>query len=260
MPRNGMKITNMLRRAAITTLLIVVASASVHAEDIFADLTYYVRAGYSLGGTTPVGMPATIRKLSKFSPTTNIEIALDAYKPLKNKWGLMGGFHLENKGMDIDAEVKNYHMAMRQSDETLEGVFTGQVVTKVKQWMLTLMLEATYDVSSKVRLKLGPYLSYLGSNDFSGYAYDGYLRVDNPTGNKVELGTDEASWGTYDFTDEMRKAQFGFEGGVDWYFDKRFGAYFDLSWGVTGIFKKDFKTIEQTLYPIYGTVGLTYLL
>ena len=34
----------------------------------------------------------------------------------------------------------------------------------------------------------------------------------------------------------------------------------DLSWGLTGIFKKDFDTIEQTMFPIYGTIGVIYQL
>ena len=30
--------------------------------------------------------------------------------------------------------------------------------------------------------------------------------------------------------------------------------------GHNGIFKKDFETIEQTMYPIYGSGGITYQL
>ena len=41
---------------------------------------------------------------------------------------------------------------------------------------------------------------------------------------------------------------------------QRLGLSFDLSWGLTGIHKSDFKTVEQTLYPIYGTIALTYRL
>jgi hypothetical protein len=34
----------------------------------------------------------------------------------------------------------------------------------------------------------------------------------------------------------------------------------DLNWGLTGIFPSDFKTVEQTLYPVYGTIGVFYRL
>ncbi len=246
-------------KKTITTILLAAAAAlPTQAVGIFDNLTYYARAGFSIGGTAPVGMPASIRGLDRYTVQPNVTLALDAYKPLGNGWGIMAGFHLENKDMETDARVKNYSMEIRQGSQSLAGRFTGNVITQVDEWMVTLPLMATYDVSPKVRLKAGPYLSYVLSNSFSGYAYGGYLRVGDPTGNKVEVGTDKASQGTYDFSDDLRHFQFGFDFGADWYFSRRWGAYADIAWGVTGIFEGDFKTIEQTLYPIYGTIGLTY--
>lgn len=250
----------MTRKTIIIALFASLFAITTKAGSIFDNLTYYGRLGYSIGGTAPLGMPETIRSLSKYTLKDNVNIGLDAYKPLQNGWGLQAGFHFENKGMETDARVKNYSMEMRQGSETLKGRFTGNVVTNVTQWMLTLPLQLSYDVSSKVRVKLGSYFSYLMSKSFDGYAYDGYLREGDPTGAKVEMGTDEASRGDYDFSDDMRKWQFGVVAGADWFFYKRFGAFADLSWGFTGVFKKDFKTIEQTMYPIYGTIGITYRL
>ncbi|MBS1443374.1 MAG: PorT family protein, partial [Prevotella sp.] len=31
-------------------------------------------------------------------------------------------------------------------------------------------------------------------------------------------------------------------------------------WGLSEVFKKDFHVIEQSMYPIYGTIGLSYQL
>ena len=249
----------MNKKILTLVMLVLCCLQTVLAGDIFGDLRYQARLGYNLGGTAPVGMPATIRSLEKFSPKVNLLLGLDAYKPLSGKWGLLAGFHYENKGMETDANVKNYHMEMRRGDEKLTGVFTGRVVTKVEEWMVTLPLLATYDLG-RVRLKAGPYFSYVMSNDFSGYAYDGYLREGDPTGQKVELGHDEGERGDYDFSDDLRHWQFGLDVGADWYFSRRFGAYADLTWGLTSIFRKDFKTIEQKLYPIYGSVGVIYKL
>jgi len=249
-----------MRKTLIIALLVSLFATTARAERFLDNLTYYGRLGYSIGGTAPLGMPETIRSLSKYKLKDNVNIGLDAYKPLRNGWGLQAGFHLENKGMETDARVKNYSMEMRQGSETLRGRFTGNVVTSVSQWMLTMPLQLSYDVSSKVRVKLGPYFSLLTSKQFAGYAYDGYLRVGTPTGEKVEMGTDEASRGDYDFSSDMRRWQFGIVAGADWFFYKHFGAFADLSWGVTGVFKRDFKTIEQTMYPIYGTIGITYKL
>lgn len=89
---------------------------------------------------------------------------------------------------------------------------------------------------------------------------DGYLRVDNPTGPKVELGNTPGTRGTYDFTDDMRHMQYGLMAGADINIGKKWGSYADISWGLTGIHHSGFNTIEQTLYPIYGTIGITYKL
>lgn len=250
-----------MKKTIITLLLVAfVGLQEALAIDIFGDLRYMVRLGYSLGGTAPVGMPATIRSLDKYTPTNNTLLGLDAYKPLTDKWGLQAGFHYQNKGMKTDAKVKGYSMEMRRGDETLSGLFTGNVVTEVDEWMVTLPLQVAYNVSPKLRLKFGPYFSYVLSNNFSGYAYDGYLRVGDPTGDKVELGHVEGERGDYDFTEDLRHWQFGLDLGADWFFSNHFGAYAGLSWGLTNIFRKDFHVIEQSLYPIYGSIGLTYKL
>ena len=202
-----------MKKTIITLLLVAfVGLQEALAIDIFGDLRYMVRLGYSLGGTAPVGMPATIRSLDKYTPTNNTLLGLDAYKPLTEKW------------------------------------------------MVTLPLQVAYNVSPNLRLKFGPYFSYVLSNNFSGYAYDGYLRVGDPTGDKVELGHGEGERGDYDFTEDLRHWQFGLDLGADWFFSNRFGAYAGLSWGLTKIFRKDFHVIEQSLYPIYGSIGLTYKL
>lgn len=250
-----------MKKTIITLLLVAfVGLQEALAIDIFGDLRYMVRLGYSLGGTAPVGMPATIRSLDKFTPTNNTLLGLDAYKPLTDKWGLQAGFHYQNKGMKTDAKVKGYSMEMRRGDETLSGLFTGNVVTEVDEWMVTMPLQVAYNVSPKLRLKFGPYFSYVLSNNFSGYAYDGYLRGGDPTGDKVELGHAEGERGDYDFTEDLRHWQFGLDLGADWFFSNHFGAYAGLSWGLTYIFRKDFHVIEQSLYPIYGSIGLTYKL
>lgn len=247
-----------MKRNIVLGLLLTITSLSMSAESVLDSLNYLGRVGYALGGTAPVNMPATIRKLNRYSLQANFTLGMDAYKRLGRQWGVMTGLHIDCKGMETDAVVKNYHMEMRRGGESLKGMFTGNVVTKVTQWSLTLPVLATYDVCSKVRLKLGPYFSYVLANSFDGYAYDGHLRRNTPTGTKVEIGSDASTRGVYDFSDDLRHFQMGIDVGADWYFGQRWGAYADVSWGLTGIFKSSFNTIEQTLYPIYGSLGLTY--
>ena len=109
-------------------------------------------------------------------------------------------------------------------------------------------------------LKAGPYVSLLTNGGFDGDAYNGYLRQDNPTGPKVEMAGKDGKHGVFEFDDDMRKVQLGIGGGADWAVGGRLGLSFELSWGLLPVFKSDFKTIKETLYPIYGTIGFTYQL
>lgn len=262
-----------MKRNIISLLLALMASAAAVGGNIFDNLVYDLRLGYNIGGTAPMGMPATIRSLDAYRPTASLAFALGVYKPLDSHWGLTTGLRLENKGMDIDATVKGYHMRITQGGSgELEGVFTGKNHTEVNQWMLTLPLQATYWLGNKVCLKLGPYFSYVNSPSFKGYASDGYLRKNplspgapgydpnDPRGEKVELGTTEDERGTYDFSDDLRNLQWGMMLGADWRFHETWGVFADVSWGFTGIFKSNFTVLDQKLYPVYGTIGVTYRL
>lgn len=133
--------------AAAFALLFGAQGAS--AIGIFDNLCYQARLGYNIGGTMPMGMPASIRGLNSYTPKPSFTIALDAYKPITEKWGMMAGFHFQTKAMETDARVKSYSMEMRQGSESLSGLFTGNVVTNAKQLVVTLPLQATFSVSTQ---------------------------------------------------------------------------------------------------------------
>ena len=218
------------------------------------------RAGYSIGGTTPIPLPETIRSIDSYSLTPSFMVGLDAMLPLTQKWGIMTGLRLENKGMKATVTTKAYFMEVVKGDQKMAGLFTGHVDQKVKQWMLTVPVQATLTLGRKVMLKGGPYVSFLLDKEFGGTASDGYLRKDSPTGAKILMGNKEGEWAIYDFNDDMRSLQFGIGIGIDWQVHKRLGVSADLNWGLTGVFPGDFKTVEQTLYPVYGTIGVFYRL
>ena len=89
---------------------------------IFSDgMTYDLRFGYAVGGTAPVNMPSSIRSLSRYSLRPNFSLGFDAHKSISGKFGVMAGLRVENKGMEIDARVKNYHMEIVRGGESLEA-------------------------------------------------------------------------------------------------------------------------------------------
>lgn len=246
----------MMRTKILTFLVALIVVIPMNGKIKLLDsIDFYARLGYSIGGSAPVGLPATIRSLEKFPLTPNLHFGVDAQKHVIDHWGVLTGVHYENKGMSTDAKVKNYRMEIVRGGETLKGVFTGNVVTKTTEWMFTVPLMATYD-TKHFRLKFGPYVSVLSKQEFYGWAYDGYLRVGDPTGAKVVLGSTPDERGDYDFSVNMRHLQVGLDLGADFMISRRIGAYADLSWGLSGVHKGDFHTIEQSLYPIYGTLGI----
>ena len=96
------------------------------------------------------------------------------------------------------------------------------------------------------------------SKNFSGIASSGYLRQGDPTGPKIDIGDKEGEWATYDFSPSMRSLQWGLSLSLDWNATPRLGLFASLSWGLSGIFNSDFTTVQQSLYPIYGSLGLFY--
>ena len=238
--------------------MVMLMSGHAKAGGFLDQLQVKARVGYNIGGTAPLSLPATIRSLDKYQLTPSFMAGVETMLPLGGNWGMMTGLHFENKGMDGEVTTKNYYMEVVKGDSHLAGMYTGSVRQKVTQWMFTLPVMATFQVGRKVQFKAGPYVSLLLSKDFSGYVFDGYLRQNNPTGAKIVMGHEENERATYDFSDDMRNFQVGVAVGADWLVGKRIGVAADLNWGLSGIHNSDFKTIEQTLYPIYGTVSVFY--
>lgn len=222
-------------------------------------LEYEIKAGFNVGGTSPLPLPEEIRAITGFKPNINLAIEGNVTKwiDVKKKWGIMLGLRLENKGMETKADVKNYGMEIiGDGGEHLSGNWTGKVKTKFRGSYFTVPLLGVYQLSSRVKLSAGPYVSLLTSGDFNGYVSDGYLRKGDPTGTKVEFKDDNTA--PYDFSKDLRKFQWGVQAGVNWRAFKRLTVHGDLTWGLNNIFNSDFKTITFNMYPIYLNAGFGY--
>lgn len=217
-------------------------------------LQYEVKAGFSIGGTAPVPLPVEIRALESYNPTIAIAIEGNATKWFTQKWGMQLGLRLENKSMKTDARVKNYNLEMIAKDGgQMQGAWTGHVRTKVDNSYLTVPVLATYKLNQRFRFNAGLFAAYMMEGEFSGSAYDGYLRNGNPTGEKIYV-----TEATYDFSDDLRKFSWGAQLGAEWRAFKHLNVYADFTWGFNDIFKKDFDTITFAMYPIYLNLGFGY--
>lgn len=215
-----------------------------------------IGAGVSIGGTSPLPLPAEIRSINSYNPTLCIQLEGAVQRKFGKHWGTMIGVRFENKGMKTDATVKNYHMEAVNDDGSgiVNGSWTGDVETEVNNKYLTFPVLATYSFNDRWQIQAGPYFSYLINGDFSGKAHDGYIRNGDPTGQYAEVSS-----ASYDFTNDLRRFAWGLQVGGEFKAYKHLSVSANLSWGLNGIFPSDFKSVTFALYPIYGTLGFNYL-
>lgn len=219
---------------------------------------YSIKGGFNIGGTAPLPLPREIRSIDSYNPEMALFLEANVTKWITKRWGVETGVRFETKGMTTKAQVKNYSMELIVSGEPpMVGRWTGGVKTRVNNSFLTVPVLATYKVSPRWKLQAGLFLSFLASGDFSGNVYKGYLRENDPTGNKIEFKDDDEA--AYDFTDELRKLQWGSQIGAEWKALKHFTVNTNLTWGFNDIFRKDFQTITFAMYPIYLNIGFGYV-
>ena len=220
------------------------------------NVAFTLRAGYVIGGTTPVPLPREIRSVNAFHPLGGVTVGADVRYPLSDRWAVQAGGHFFYEGFHTTAEVKSYRMAITQGQNYLEGNFTGTDETDT--WMLgcTIPVTATFSLSDHWRLSAGPFVSFLFTGRFEGLVYDGYLREGDPTGQKVEMTRENPA--TYDFRSDMRHAYWGLQFLADWQASRHWGAFAGVDWGLSSIFPASFKTVEFKMFPIYAKMGIAY--
>ena len=241
----------------IAIIVIAVLTAVSGNASVLDSVTVDARLGYVVGGTIPTHMGREIRGINQFDPGLNFMVSLEGSLPLKNNWSIHTGLRYELGSMDVDSRVKNYDIEVVRGDESLAGIFTGNVRIRTAQRRITLPIQAQYDFSPQFKLRGGLFLGWLANRRFWGWAYDGYLREGTPVGAKIEMGTEPGDRGDFDFDKNMRHMQWGLDVGADWQFSHRWGLFAELTYGFSGLFKSDFHSV-QTLRPMYGSLGISY--
>ena len=221
---------------------------------------FLLRAAYVIGGTSPLPLPAEIRSIEAFSPYGGATIGADVYHMFSRRWGIQGGLHLFYEGFHTEATVKNYRMGITRDGNYMKGNFTGTDVTNTKMHGITVPLTCTFAISPRWNVSAGPFATLLFSDlkSFDGEVYDGYLRENDPTGQKVEMTADNPA--TYDFKDDMRHVYWGVQVLFDWKATRHLNAFAGLDWAMSSIFNSDFQTIDFDMYPIYAKFGLAWRL
>jgi len=220
---------------------------------------YQAKFQFSVGGASPLGIPAQIRDIESFKPQNMLGFEINGTKWFnENKeFGLRAGLKIEGRGMKTQARVKNYYTQIE--DDTgaqTKGYFTGHVITDMNNTYLTVPILFMWNASERWNLYAGLYASLLTSKSFSGYIYDGSFREGTPIG---ELTTFEGTaTGLYDFSNDLKPFQWGEQIGVEYKAKNNMTFAFDLTVANFQVFKSDFEAISFKMYNIFGNVSIGY--
>lgn len=229
-------------------------------KSIFKDnIEYQAKLQLTLGGASPLGIPAQIRKIESFKPTNIIGLEANATKWLndEHKYGIRVGLKIESRAMKTQAEVKNYFTQIEDdSGARTTGYFTGHVATRANNTYLTLPVSFVWNISEKWNVYGGFYFATAINKSFDGYIYDGVFREGTPIGEPATF--EGNAIGIYDFSDDVRSFQFGEQIGFEYKINSQFSISLDGSFANTPVFKKDFEAISFKMYNIFGNLGFAY--
>lgn len=225
-----------------------------------------LRVGYNMGGTMPIPIPSEMKSINTFNPGMRFGIQLDFDKMWTDNWGTIFSLRFESKGMSTDVTVENYHTVFKEGNDMTECNYTGEQSTKYYSNNVVIPLLAKYRFNKEWSVLCGPYFSYALNKEFKGEATNGYERqlkddpitgLKVPTGLKTEVTPDNPA--SYDFSDDLRRFNWGIEVGVDWQAFKHFLVFAHLDWGLNDAFKDSFEeTISFPMFPVYGAIGFGY--
>ena len=240
---------------ALFTMQLSVCSA----QDMFKYWEFKVFAGYNLGGTTPLPLPAEIRKIDSWSPGFAGTLAFQATRWITPEWGITSGMAIDLKGMVINADVKYMmtNLVIGEGDNTgyFSGMFTGKNKTKVRNGYLVLPLLGAWHPAEKWTFRMGGYFASRQDAKFEGTASDGYIRDGGPAGNHINIES-----ATFDFSENVRKHDVGLMASADWFFTNKMAVTSQLSWGLLPLFPSDFNGIPYKMYNVYFMTGIAYKL
>ncbi len=222
------------------------------------NMDYELNAHFSIGGSAPINMPVEIRKIESYNPNLQLGLGASATKWLgdESDWGVRLGVYAHSKGMETRAQVKNYKTEVILDKLHMKGVFTGLVETRVENSYLTVPVSMTYKLSDRWSLYAGPHVSFVLTPHFSGYVSDGVFRLGDATGERIVF--DGESQAAYDFSESIRKVQWGAQIGAEWSLRKHFVLFSHLDYDFNDLFVKDFTAISFPLHNIYLNLGFGY--
>lgn len=225
--------------------------------DSIRKLEYRITMGINIGGLSPVPLPKNVRKINSYNPRFNPSVGIEGLYRFNKHWSLGMNPRIEYKGMKVKDSVVYFHTQIQQGDgaeaATFEGDFSGTNYTDVKNLYLTVPVFAQYTINEKWHYRLGGYIATLLRSQFKGTVSDGYIRNGGSKGEKVIIST-----ATFDFSDKLKKFDYGIYAGINRDIGERFSLDLNLQWGLNSAFPSSFSGISFRMHNIYAQIGAGY--
>ncbi|MDE7088932.1 MAG: PorT family protein [Prevotella sp.] len=219
-------------------------------------IEYRIAAGFNIGASAPMGIPAEIRKITDYQPTLNLSLGASATKMLSDRWGISAGVTVENKGMQTGIETKNYHLTMNviagDNTGTKTGYFTGRIKNKSKISYLTIPVTAVFRLTPQWQFEGGAYFSYAFNRSFNGQVSAGKLRED-PLHPVIAVSQAE-----YDYSSDIRRIDAGLILGAQRRIYNSLAVRANLQWGLPSTLSPSTRKIDMNTYNIYLNLALVY--
>ena len=244
----------------IILLLIVSISAYSQVNDTTnypKTIQYRVTAGINVGGLAPVPLPNNIREIKSYNPTFSPSLGFEALYQFKKRWSVGVSPRFEYKGMKVKDSVMYFHTMIQVGEgsnaSSFEGDFTGTNYTESKNLYFGVPFFLQFSPRENWHYRIGGYFAFLLDSKFEGTVSDGYIRNGGSLGEKVEITS-----ASFDFSDKIRKFDYGLYTGAIRNIGERFSIDLSLQWGLRSAFPSSFSGISFPMYNIYAQIGTGY--
>jgi len=235
----------------------MVFSAFTLAQNKKDSLEFKVTAGLNIGGLSPIPLPDNIREIKSYDPGFNPSVGVEVLYRFRNKWKVGISPRVEYKGMKVKDRVMYFHTLIQMGDgaemASFEGDFSGINYTESKNLYLGVPVFVEFTPGEKWHYRLGGYFAFLLDSRFKGTVSDGYIRNGGSLGEKVEVNS-----ASFDFSDKVRKSDYGIYAGISRDVSERFSVDLSLQWGLRSAFPSSFSGISFPMYNIYAQIGTGY--
>lgn len=248
------KLYKNIRYAVLSFCALALASSASAQFQEPGKLSLDVEVGTKIGGAAPLSMPVEIREIKSFRPAMPFFVGAKANYAIDQHWGVRAGLVLDGKGMKTEANVKGYKTTFNAAEdpsENVRGYYYGDISTNVENLYLTVPLQATYQFGEHWNVQAGPYVSFAVMKKFYGEAIEGYMRDEEPTGEKIGINNT-----AYDFKNSIRNVDVGMSLGGKYSFAQRYYALAQFDYGFNSIMKTGFESISFDMHNIFMNIGV----